>query len=197
MIPHFLRRLNRTGLLALCNLALVLLLVYELAASPAVSPRAAATPRTAPAAAAPAPPTFAMPPIRQYREVLDRPLFSRSRRPNLGAEDGAEPVTSLTLIGIIISPGNRLALLEYGSPPKLVRVGVGQAIAGWTISQIEPEAVLVRQGDTVARVKPRDLPPNGAEQVAPVAASAPAGPPNSFGSLRRAIGQGHSDGDGR
>lgn len=190
MIPRLLRRLGPTWLLGLCNLGLALVLAYELLAPSAVSPRALPAPNAAAADAEPAPPSFAMPPIRQYREVLDRPLFNSSRRPSLAAEDGARPVTSLSLVGIVIAPGSRLALLEFGSPPKLVRVGIGQAVAGWTVSQIGPEDVLVRQGDTIVRVKPRDVPPGGAEPAVSAAAASPAppaGPPSGFGSLRRAI----------
>jgi hypothetical protein len=216
VIPHFLWRLGRIWLLALCDVALALVLAYELAAPSSVSPRPA--PRAAAAVAEPAPPSFTMPPIRQYREVLARPLFNRSRRPNLAAEDAARPVTSLELVGIVIAPDNRLALLQYGNPPKLVRAGIGQTIAGWTIAEIRPEDVLVRQGDTVARVKPRDVPPTGAEPVNAVGASSPAGlppagsspagsppaawppaasasegPPSAWGSLRRYLDQTHSD----
>ena len=188
MTPRFAQGRSRSWLLALFTVALVLLLVRELGTAPA-RPQSNAAPNTAAAAPSASSPSFTMPPLARYREVLERPLFVSSRRP-AAADDGssARSATELALVGIVISPTSRQALLQYGNPPKLVRVGEGQTIAGWTVEAIRPDDVLVRQGGRLARVAPKDLSPgNTDESASATVTTAPPSNPTGFGSLRRAI----------
>lgn len=186
MSVHLLR--TRSWLLAGLDIALVLLLAGQLRATPA-SPPPQAMPSAAALAPSAAPPRFTMPPLARYREVTERPLFVRSRRPD-GAESGhtAEPASELSLVGIVISPTGRQALLQFGNPSKLVQVKEGQTIDGWTVESIRPNLVLVRQGGTLARVAPKDLPAGTADAAAAAPPpTAPTAQPTAFGSLRRAI----------
>jgi len=108
---------------------------------------AAPAPASSPQALAPDPgPVFAMPPLSSFAGVLARPLFSETRRrPKVETARDDKPA-DFTLVGIVISPTERHALLSHGSPAQLEHVAVGQSIDGWTVTAIEPSRVLLAQG---------------------------------------------------
>lgn len=123
----------------------------------------AVAPAALPAAAAPLPPAPAaagLPPLGAFAEVLQRPLFAETRRPpppeaaqdTLGAADG------FTLLGTIIAGNGKSALIRYGRPPKLARLGEGQAVEGWTVREILPDRVLLEHGATRRALKLVDRP---------------------------------------
>jgi hypothetical protein len=95
---------------------------------------------------------FSMPARDAYREVLERPPFSETRRP---APPGAVAASSdqllaATVIGTIISPGGVRALVVHGEPAELTRVVEGGEIEGWTVKSIlQGKVVLARGGSTI------------------------------------------------
>jgi hypothetical protein len=98
-------------------------------------------------------PGFVMLPMSAFAPVLARPLFSQTRRP--GAQAGPLPLSaSFKLIAIVISGGDRHALLGSGQPLKVVRVAEGEEIGGWTVEMIRPNAVVVRRAELREEVKP-------------------------------------------
>lgn len=83
-------------------------------------------------------------PIGGYSEILERPLFSSSRRHreevsyNGRAQTYESPTSKtaerdLILIGIIIVGGDRFALLQVKGSQKIEKVQVGDLIEGWRI----------------------------------------------------------------
>ncbi len=118
------------------------------------------------------PASFAMAGIDSYREVLERPVFLQSRRPPPEERRGTviQP-SSLVLVGLIIAPDGQRALIQYGEPPRLQRVMVGQAIEGWSVESILADRIVVRHGDAEEELKlklkgaPR-MPPRGAARAA-------------------------------
>jgi hypothetical protein len=107
-------------------------------------------------------PSFSMPPLRSYADVLLRPLFSPTRRP---PRDSAAVVTSsgFTLVGIVKSAHESHALIEHGKPPRLDRVAEDQELDGWTVEAILEDRVLLRHADARLEVKAKDTPPNPAQ----------------------------------
>lgn len=90
-------------------------------------------------------PTFSMPPLGAYAEVVARSLFSPTRRPPLEMAPGRP--SDFRLVGTIISASGRDALLAHGTPPKIAHVGQGENFEGWIVKSIEPDhVVLVRDG---------------------------------------------------
>lgn len=93
-------------------------------------------------------------------EILQRPLFSPSRRPpdNAPMDESAkaekEPLKLPgRLEGTAILPGIREALFEReGDKP--VAVKEGQNIDGWTVASIQPDRVILRSDDGEQIVKP-------------------------------------------
>jgi hypothetical protein len=118
------------------------------------------------------PASFAMAGIDSYREVLERPVFLQSRRPPPEERPGSviQP-SSLVLVGLIIAPNGRRALIQYGEPPRLQRIIVGQAIEGWSVESILPDRIVVRRGDAEEELKlkhkgPPRIPSHGAARAA-------------------------------
>lgn len=117
---------------------------------------AAAAPVGAPASAQTAPPVEA-----QLREIQERPLFARSRKAGGGPQEpvaaSAEvPATIVEttpaalatsdvgaqVMGVLIAPPVRKALLRFGSaPPEWVAEGT--SAEGWRVSRIEDGGVVL------------------------------------------------------
>ena len=119
-----------------------------------------------PAASSPAAPETAPqdarraePDIADYAVVVERPLFFAERTPYVELEpdpppDQPGPQTApmpgasvpFTLSAIVISAGQRLAVIHYGRDNRQQRIALGQSIDGWAFAAIEPRSVLVRKG---------------------------------------------------
>ena len=112
-------------------------------------------------AAAPAPEDArpAAPDMADYAIVVERPLFFAERAPYValepdpplsqpGPQTAPMPGASLpfTLSAIVISAGQRLAVIHYGRDNRQQRIALGQSIDGWAFAAIEPRSVLVRKG---------------------------------------------------
>jgi hypothetical protein len=122
---------------------------------PAAASQLAAAPRqeTAPSA-------FTMPPLASLREVVDRPLFSESRRP-APAEAPKEPAAKLpilTLVGTFLSVDRRQALVERGQPPRAEWVSERQKLDGWTVEAIGPDRIVLVRTDARHEIIVKDRP---------------------------------------
>jgi general secretion pathway protein N len=157
------RKRHRRAPFALAVLALALGVLIYFESRPTVIElpgNAAAGPDRQAGAPGPNPAGFAMPPLRSFAQVLERPLFSPTRRPALDALAASDTQSSgLTLVGIVISPTEHHALIEHGQPPRLERVVEGQQLEGWTVEAILPDAVTFRRADQSLELKAKDAPP--------------------------------------
>jgi hypothetical protein len=106
------------------------------------------------------PPEFAPAGFDAFREVLDRPIFSATRRPpsvvisviaETAPPSASEP--TLHLHGIVTTGSEAMALIAMDSAPDLYRVAIGDEIARWRIEEIGDEGVLLRQGDRSMRLQ--------------------------------------------
>ena len=96
-------------------------------------------------------------PIADYNEILERPVFSPTRRP---AEESApaeseqffqSPASQLAdgefkLIGIIIVDESRFALLQTAGTGQTQRVQIGETVDGWRISALSPSTATIERG---------------------------------------------------
>jgi hypothetical protein len=99
---------------------------------------------------------FKMEPFSGLGVVQARPLFSPTRRPAApiaSAQSRPSAAASFTLVGILISPEGRYALLESGQPARLSRVTEGQQIEGWTVAGILSDRVLLRSASGQSEVR--------------------------------------------
>ena len=93
-----------------------------------------------------------MPPLDEFAEIAGRTLFNPTRRP---IETPPPPAkvqvvspSRFTLIGVLISDGERMALIRRGGAGDYLRVNVGQQVDGWHIENIMPNRVTIRKGKT-------------------------------------------------
>ena len=88
----------------------------------------------------------AMPEKASFAVIVERPLFSSSRRPHSEQNTPAStPSLDLSLSGIVTSVNEPVALVKVGTgggDPKGVKEG--ETISGWTVARIESDRVLVR-----------------------------------------------------
>jgi hypothetical protein len=100
------------------------------------------------------------PAISTFAEIVERPLFTQSRKPapkkdTKVAEAASKPET-FELIGVIISPGGRMALLRTLATSEIVRAVEGQNVGGWEVRAIKPTQVVLQQGDDSEVIKIND-----------------------------------------
>ncbi len=111
--------------------------------------------------ALPAAQEFQMPPIEDFSETLDRPLFSKIRRPPAPEPDAppGEPEkkqkVKVRLAIVVITPEDRFAYIQEPGARKHTRLRVGQAIEGWVLESILAESIVLRFGEVREEVKIR------------------------------------------
>jgi hypothetical protein len=100
------------------------------------------------------PPDFAL-----LDMIVDRPLFTVSRRPFESPIDTVPNVTpvvaktmSFKLLGTMVAGDARLALLSH--PEKgMLRLRQGQEVDGWRIEDVRGHDVMISRGDETVRLK--------------------------------------------
>lgn len=89
-------------------------------------------------------------PLTLYPEVLERPLFSPTRRPAPATTGLAAPAVTPdlpTLRGVMLAKGRRVALLDTGDASNPSRVTEGTRIGAWTVERIEADRIVLRAAD--------------------------------------------------
>ena len=163
------KRLSRRAISSGLTLLAVLVLLYETANGcyEAIEP-AASTREPLAVSLADKP---AVQPSSAYEILEERPLLSPTRRPRppkaqatpTAAVPQPLPVPAApTLLGTIISPERRVALVKVDNGPT-VTVAEGGHVAGWTLDQVQPSEAMFRMD---ARVVPVKLSWNAARQSA-------------------------------
>lgn len=128
-------------------------------------------------------PEFSLPGLETgFPEFSTRPIFAISRRPfvsDVQADAGAMKKGQFVLVGVLISPGQRAALLRDVATGKVQTVAQSGVVRGLTLAQVQPDRVLLRQSE-----ESEELPLNvqtGPKLVPPqrtmVAPAQPAQPP--------------------
>jgi type II secretory pathway component PulC len=86
--------------------------------------------------------------LEDFPEILERPVFTASRRPPERREQTVERAQPLTVVisGILITPDSRMALVSSAKDQKPLRLRVGDAIQGWKVVEIDYRRVVIRRG---------------------------------------------------
>lgn len=95
-------------------------------------------------------PSVGAPPLRGFAETLKRPLFSESRRPappGTARSTVAPTALPLRLIGVIITPDRRTALIRESRSAEITELAVGQSVQGWSLERVLPDRVVMRSGE--------------------------------------------------
>ena len=152
---------SSTLLLGVC-LALAAL-VYVEAGMEAPGPAPSGGGETPPLAALPAQPYYARAPVEDFSTILERPLFSPTRRPpaqGVAAAAAPESELQVTLVGVIISSEEQIAIVRLQDASRFVRLSVGDSFQGWILDSIKPSRITFRRGDVEEHVElTYDVPP--------------------------------------
>jgi hypothetical protein len=129
----------------------ILLLLLASAAEPGAVARAEVQNQPSVAASNP----VAAQSLEQLSTIVDRPLFSPSRRAPApppapapivqAAEPPAPPLPppNLVLFGVVMDGESARAVVRSGADKKMVRAQIGDEIDGWKVSQIEGRKVVL------------------------------------------------------
>lgn len=87
----------------------------------------------------------AMPEKTRYAAIVERPVFSPTRRPpSDAATEAAAPTLDFSLFGVVSSAGDQSALIKPSAGGEPVRVKEGEDFSGWTVARIASDRILVR-----------------------------------------------------
>jgi hypothetical protein len=121
-----------------------------------VPPVPSVRPLAAPPAGAPAPSVDALPPLASYAAIVERPLFSPSRRPPPGAPatQGPSIESRYRLVGIVATGPRKKAFVAEGAQRR--EIAQGDMLDGWTVSEIGQDRVKLTSpaGEAVLRLSP-------------------------------------------
>ena len=122
------------------------------------------------------------PAISTFAEVVERPLFTPSRRPPPPKTDSTiaaspEKPETFDLIGVIISADRRMALLRTVASSEVMQAVEGQSIGGWEVHAIKPTQVVLRRGNDSEVIKINDAAKPSAQSSPAV--NNPSAPKNS------------------
>lgn len=117
----------------------------------------------------PPPPVAALPPVTELSETVRRPLFDPDRRPppapaapaQASAPPAPPPPLKVNLIGVIMGPSERLALVASPSERQARALREGDAIDGWRVEAITARSVLFTHRDSRREIAldPKKQPP--------------------------------------
>ncbi len=103
-------------------------------------------------------------PETRFRAMVERPLFSPTRRPPPAPQavaplDAPVPLApsppNLALSGVITGGGGGVALIRRPQDAAPIHVALGGTVDGWTVAEIHPRAIVLRRD---ARSVTVDLP---------------------------------------
>ena len=97
-------------------------------------------------------PDAPLPPLSDFREIVERPVFSPLRRPSAAGSTTPVPMAQadigfLKLEGTVISGQKKTALFKDLRSQELLRVRQGDELWGWKIRSISMDRVILRKGN--------------------------------------------------
>jgi hypothetical protein len=92
------------------------------------------------------PSLIAMPDREELAAILERPVFSETRRPSEGPIERTTRQTDFTLAGVVIAAGERSALIQPRNGRLIQRLKEGDDVAGWMLVEISRDRIKIRRG---------------------------------------------------
>ncbi|HEX7236846.1 MAG TPA: hypothetical protein VF405_07790, partial [Gammaproteobacteria bacterium] len=95
-------------------------------------------------------------PLSDYLSISEHPLFTYDRRPFVMVVAAAPvpvgPRVEFELTAVVITRDTRIALLRSNLTPTVRRVALNQSIDGWTLAEVTPDSVVLRQSEVTVTV---------------------------------------------
>ena len=88
-----------------------------------------------------------------YSEIVERPVFSPSRRPANGPVRAILPTPGpgrsfvLELVGLVSVGDRRVAMVRQRGSREVVQLGKGDTFGNWTVGEIGADFILVQSSD--------------------------------------------------
>jgi len=100
---------------------------------------------------------YIAPPIEDYPEVLERPVFFRDRTLPVEPEPEAVPAAPLLplrlkLEGVAISSESRVAVLRNTANNQLLNLAEGLSHQGWLLEKVSADRAVFRRGSQVTEL---------------------------------------------
>jgi len=112
--------------------------------------------------------SIATPPPEAFADINARPMFSPDRKaivePGTSTVSGSPP--NIALVGVIMDPKDRMALIRTGASPLAGAFRLGADISGWRLTEIAADHIVLSKGGTRDELRLED---NHAPKTAPVA----------------------------
>ena len=94
--------------------------------------------------------------IVDYAAVLERPLFAPDRRAHTPDTKAVEKAVApaipqlphVQLKGVIITPEQKIAVLENDPDQKIIYIQQGEEISGWHVSKLTKDKIVLSYGTT-------------------------------------------------
>jgi len=105
--------------------------------------------------------SFSLPPLEELQATRERPLFSPRRRPDVEAagEMESSPVEEnpeslpFELTGVVMGADVAIAILRNRDTQETVHLRQGEALDAWSLEEIAPRHVVLRQDDRQVRLE--------------------------------------------
>ena len=107
-------------------------------------------------------PAFEAPALETLAVIVERPLFTATRRPAppvLSTPAAAEPLDPSLILGryrltgIVVTPGLHMVFVTEPGSRKTIAVALGKELDGWLVSEVEQHVVVLESGDRRHRIK--------------------------------------------
>ncbi len=95
---------------------------------------------------------LAVMPIRQYQEMIRRPIFYESRQALQSNAKKTMILGEFELTGVIITGDYRFAILKNKKTKKELSVKQGQNIQGWLVKSVNKQKVILERGNRIEEI---------------------------------------------
>ena len=102
--------------------------------------------------------SIAMPSPETFADINARPMFSPDRKaivePNASATAGTPP--NIALVGVIVDPRDRMALIRTPASPLAGAFRLGADISGWRVTEIAADHIVLSLGTSRDEIRLED-----------------------------------------
>ena len=110
------------------------------------------------------PPSLDAPSLESLSEIVERPLFTATRRPAPPAQPAPAKAAAealdkslilgrYKLTGIIVTPALRMVFVTVPGSRKTIAVARGKLLDGWVVSEVERQVIVLVSGERRKRIK--------------------------------------------